>query len=280
MKLYISLDMEGIPGTFNWDHEKKNPLAVKKSIHDHLKDLIDAISNSRKNEQITQIVIADSHSAGDNVDYDFCRMDERIELISGGPRPQYMMPLFSSEYDYVFFVGYHAGTGALRANMDHSYSNSKIQRIWINDMPMNEALINAAFAGYHKVPVALVTGDLALKHELLAPNAMPWIQYVTTKEAVAKFAAKNYNPLKLRAELFHAVNNVFSNQVPSPSLFVFESPIRLKIEFHSTSMADMACMMPYTKRLDGKSVEYVDDDYAVVFEAIVALITLAYGAGF
>lgn len=40
-------------------------------------------------------------------------------------------------------------------------------------------------------------------------------------------------------------------------------------------MADQACLMPYVKRLDGRCVEYVDDDYTVIFEAIMALVTLA-----
>jgi D-amino peptidase len=62
-------------------------------------------------------------------------------------------------------------------------------------------------------------------------------------------------------------------QVP---LFAFEAPITLRIEFQSTSMADLACLMPYTKRVDGRTVEYTDNDYAIVFEAIMALVTLAF----
>ncbi len=279
MKIYISLDMEGIPGTFNWDHEKKNPIAVKNCINDHLKNLIHAIKECPANDKIDEITIADSHSMGDNVDYEFCKIDKRINLISGGPRPFYMMPSLNSGYDYVFFIGYHAGTGALNGNMDHSYSNSKIQKISINDIPMNEALINAAYAATMNIPVALVSGDLALKHELLSPSALPWIEYVVTKEGVAKFAAKNYNPHLINENLNTAVNSVFSRDKNSFGHFTFDTPIKLKIEFHSTSMAEMACLMPYVKRLDGKTVEYVNDDYKIIFEAIVALITLAYATG-
>jgi D-aminopeptidase len=43
-------------------------------------------------------------------------------------------------------------------------------------------------------------------------------------------------------------------------------------------MADVACLMPDVKRLDGRTVEYVNGDYAVMFEAIMALVTLAYSA--
>jgi D-aminopeptidase len=36
--------------------------------------------------------------------------------------------------------------------------------------------------------------------------------------------------------------------------------------------------MPHTKRLDGRTIEFIDDDYGVIFEAIMALVTLAYGS--
>lgn len=271
MKIYISIDMEGMPGTYNWDQEKTNRSAVRKAMQDHVVSCLKAILDSEQADRITEIVIADSHSGGDNLDYDITGMDERICLISGGPRPAYMMPAFDASYSMVFLLGYHAGTGSLKANMDHTYSNSRIQKIWINGIRMNEALINAAYAGYHQVPVALITGDKALQEEMIQP--MPWLEYVCTKEAVAKFAAKNYSPLQVNPLLVKAVkSSLAKSDIP---LYTLSNPITLKIEFHSTAMADVACLMPHTKRLDGRTVEYSESDYGVIFEAIMALVTLA-----
>ncbi len=275
MKIYISIDMEGMPGTFNWDQEKTDRAAVRRNMQQHVNDTIEAILNSPESSQIEEIVIADSHSGGDNLDYSITALDTRISLISGGPRPAYMMPGFDSSYSKVFFLGYHAGTGTLKGNMDHTYSNSRIQKIWINGIRMNEALINAAFAGYHSVPVALISGDKALQQEMQEP--MPWLEYVCTKEAVAKFAAKNYSSAAVKPQLEKDVQNSLTRQnIP---LYTFNKPITLKIEFHSTAMADVACLMPYTKRLDGRTVEYTDDDYGIIFEAIMALVTLASTTG-
>lgn len=279
MKIYISMDMEGIPGTYNWEHEKKNPSEVKKCIHAHLQDVIEAIIQHPKSSEIDEITIADSHSAADNVDYEFCRIDKRVNLISGSPRPSYMMPLLTKCYDMVFLVGYHAGTGAIKANMDHTYSNSKIQKISINGKPMNEALINAAFAGCHDVPVAFVSGDLALYHELKQEDALPKSEYLITKEAVSKFAAKSYNPLLLKAEITNAITKVLDREAGFYDVFRFTSPISLEIEFHSTAMADLALQMPNVLRKDGKTIVYSSDDYLILFGALEALITLAYGTG-
>lgn len=271
MKIYISVDMEGIPGTFNWEHEKVDRISVRKYMQEHIMTALEAILSSDKNPVIEEVVIADSHSHGDNLYYELTDLDPRISLISGDPRPAYMMPAFDSQYSMVFLMGYHAGTGALHGNMDHTYSNSRIQRIWLNDMPMSEALINAAFAGYHKVPVTLVSGDLALKNELMP--IMPWLEFVCTKEGISKFAAKNYSQALVRDDMRRAIP-IALNKLDAP-LFKINAPISLKIEFHSTAMADMACLMPDVQRLDGKTILYQHEDYSVMFDAIMALVTLA-----
>jgi D-amino peptidase len=267
--------MEGIPGTFNWEQEKIDRSSVRKCMMDHVEIVIDEILQSHVAKDLQEICIADSHSNGDNLFYQITARDERINLISGSPRPEYMMPGFDGKFNLVFLLGYHAGTGAMKANMDHTYSNSRVQHIWINDRPMNEALINAAYAGYHGVPVALVSGDKALEDEL--KPILPDINYVCTKEGLAKFAAKNYSLARVNRELRDAVRSslAFTNL----QVYCFDAPIRLKIEFYSTAMADVVALMPGTKRINGKTIVYEHDDYAVLFNALMALITLAYATG-
>lgn len=275
MKIYLSVDMEGIPGTFNWEHEKIDRQSVRKYMTDHVEHAIDEILRWPNADSIEEITIADSHSSGDNLYYQITARDERITLISGSPRPEYMMPGFDASYTMVFLLGYHAGTGALHGNMDHTYSNSKIQKIWINGSAMSEALINAAYAGYHQVPVALVSGDLALKNEM--GPVLPWLRYVVTKEGIAKFAAKNYSTLKVEKELRIAVQDALAAK--DLAIYSFSAPIELRIEFHSTAITDVVALMPGAQRLDGKTILYVHDDYGIIFNALMALITLAYATG-
>ena len=166
MKIYISTDMEGMPGTFNWDQEKTDRTSVRRNYTRHVQTVLENIIAHPRTAEIDEILIADSHSAGDNLDYSITALDRRIDLISGCPRQFYMMPDLSPEFDQVFLLGYHSGTGALRGNMDHTYSNSRIHKIFINGKPMNEALINSAYAGWMGVPVSLVSGDITLQSEL------------------------------------------------------------------------------------------------------------------
>lgn len=277
MKLYLSLDMEGMPGTFNWEQEKTDRPAVRRCIEHHVRTILEAVLASHQAASIEEIAIADSHSAGDNLDYSITALDKRIHLISGNPRPCYMMPDFGSGYDQVWLLGYHSGTGALKGNMDHTYSNSRIHNIWINGKAMNEALINSAYAGYHQVPVALVTGDETLKQELSV--AMPWLQFVATKKAISKFAARNYSQISVDAHTREAVSHALAKSKTDLQVYSFSAPLTLKIEFNSTAMADQACLLPYSQRLDGRTIQYQADDYDVLFEAIMAFVYLAASTG-
>jgi len=75
LKIYISLDMEGIPGTFNWNQETVDRAAVRACMTKHLSDIVDGILHSH--QEISEIMIADSHSNGDNISYDFTEKDAR-----------------------------------------------------------------------------------------------------------------------------------------------------------------------------------------------------------
>lgn len=278
MKLYISIDMEGMPGTFNWDQEKTDRPAVRRCITQHVETALKAVLSHPRSADLAEITIADSHAGGDNLDYGITALDRRVSLISGTPRPFYMMPDLSAEYDQAWLLGYHSGTGALHGNMDHSYSNSRIHKIWINGKSMNEAMINAAYAGYHRVPVSLVSGDEALRQELAV--ALPWLDFVATKKGLAKFAAKNYSQLLVEERLRGAVERALAKPKSELPLFTFAPPITLKIEFNSTTMADQATLLPYSRRLDGRTLDFTADDYAVIFEAIGAFVFLAHSTGF
>lgn len=277
MKLFVSLDMEGVGGTITWNMEQTERAIVRKYMLQQLEWIVEGIQESSANSRIEEIVVADSHSKGDSILYDATALDDRLHLISGSPRAQYMMPDFSNQYDLVFLAGYHCGTGAGQAVMDHTYT-SCFQHIRINGRPMSEALMNSAYAGYHGVPVGLVIGDEALRQELMAEDAMPWVRYVTTKKGLGRFAAKMRPQGVVRRETIEAVKNVLAADCKELPLYRLESPIKLTIEFQSTAMADVAALMPQVERLDGRTIRFVHDDYKTLFDARQVMGILAVSA--
>lgn len=274
MKIYISLDMEGVAGTYSWSQEETNQAEVRKCMMHQVQWIIEGIHSSKANKDIKEIVVADSHSGGDSMLYEITALDDRLHLISGYPRKKYMMPAFDETYDIVFFAGYHGGIGTMYSAMDHSYS-PRFHRIWLQDRPMNESLINAAYAGAFGVPVGLVIGDDSLYNQLMLPDALPWINYVTTKFSLARFAVKNKPFNIVRNQTHEAVIKTLDSDIRKFKVYKFDPPVKLKIEFQTASMADVAELMPGVKRIDGVTIEFVQNDYAVLFDAIDALSTLS-----
>ena len=276
MKLFISLDMEGIAGTFNWQQETTQDRAlVRKWMAQQIEWVIEGIRQSQKNAMVTEITLADSHSNGDNLAYDITGLDERLSLISGNPRPNYMMPTLDGSYDTVFLIGYHAGAGTPYGNMDHTYSNSTIHSLWINGKAMNETFINSAYASCFSIPVSLIVGDKALKDQVMVEGGMPWVEFVVTKEALFKFAAKQ-RPLEcVREETSKAVQKALAKDFKKLPLYGFQKPYELKIEFQTSNQADFASMIPLVERIDGRTLRFVSEDFKQIFEACIYLPALA-----
>jgi D-amino peptidase len=274
MKIYISLDMEGIAGTFTWTQEENDRAEVRKCMSQQVEWVIEGIHSSKVNNSIDEIVIADSHSAGDSLLYEVTAIDDRLHLISGFPRPKYMMPAFDDSYNLVFFAGYHGGIGTLNSNMDHSYS-PRFHKIWIQGRPMNESLINAAYAGYYNVPVGLVIGDDALYNQLKADDALPWIKYVITKYSLSRFAVKNRPLNVVKRETVETVKNLLDSNFKKIPLYKFKPPIKLRIELQTTSMADVLSTIPDVKRIDGLTIEFTHKDYGEIFDGIDGFAELA-----
>ncbi|PLX19409.1 MAG: peptidase [Candidatus Muiribacterium halophilum] len=279
MKIYISLDMEGIAGTYNWNQERTGygREEVVKNMQEQMEWIIQAIHESEKNSQITKITIADSHSGGDNLTYKITELDSRINLISGGPRVKYMMPGLDDTYDQIFFVGYHSGIGNINGAMDHTYSGSCIHNIWIDDIPMNEGIINAYYGGYFNIPTTVITGDKALREELKRLKILDDSLFVETKEAVGRFASASYSKDKVKRDTFEKVKEALSDSFKLPKINKKEKDITLKIELAYTSMADCAELIPSAKRIDGRTVEIVHSDYGVILDSIMAIVLLAQG---
>lgn len=243
LKIYISVDMEGMAGITSPSQERDEVPSFRRALHNQVRWIIEGIHASSRNDEIGEITISDSHGSGTNLSYDeLCQMDERISLVSGSPRRQYMMSCLDETYDVVFLAGYHAGPGEDFANMDHSF--------------------------YGRV-------DSGLRKQLIEKEMMPWVKFVTTKEALSRYAAK-FPPQKvLRENTISAVKEVLDSDLSKIPLYEVATPIKLGFEFKSTAMADTVAQIPRMKRLSGTEVEIICDDMHELECGISAITGLA-----
>ena len=276
MKIYISVDMEGMAGITAPYQEKEETVSFRRALHNQIQWIIVGIHQSCRNDEIEEITISDSHGSGTNLSYDeLSRMDDRISLVSGFPRRQYMMACLDETYDLAFLAGYHAGPGEFHASMDHCFSGKTVASLKINGRPMNEATANAALAGEYGVPVALVIGDSGLKTQLIDNKMMPWVHFVTTKESLSRYAAKYRPQRRLSQETAAAVKEVLESGPDAFPPYRLDAPFTLTIEFKSTSMADMASQIPGVKRLSGTETEIICQTLEELETGILAMTGLA-----
>ena len=276
MKLYISVDMEGLAGITNWKDETEDRERFRNAMNEQVEWVLEGISKSKHNKEITHIYIADSHGGGQNLSYDRLNdKDERVWLVSGSPRPQYMMPAMDDSFDMVFLVGYHAGAGEAASSMDHTYSGASVQNIYINGQLMNEGTINSAYAGIvHKVPVGLIIGDSGLERQMKGEGMMPWPEFVCTKQSLSRFSAV-YKPKKLLKEETIAAVNKALDENERPQLYTLQAPYHCRMDLTNAAKCDQVQQMPGIHRTAGRTVEFESTSFTEIYDAIHGIATMS-----
>lgn len=267
MKIFISLDMEGISGLTYW---KESEEKIVKFMTDEVLAVLDGIKDFDKD---SEIVLCDSHSHGRNLDIK--RIYEDVRIISGYPREFYMISGVDESFDAGIFIGYHAPVGYLNSEMDHTYSSSTIFEVKINGILVGEAEINGAFLGEFDVPVVLISGDDKLKKFSL--SFFPQTTFVITKESLGRFSAKLYHPDYVHKILREETKNSLKN-IKSVKPLKFDKPINIEITFVNTLMAEFASLIPNSKRLDGRRVCFESNSYKDIYNFLMASLSLAYNA--
>jgi D-amino peptidase len=271
MRVYISVDMEGIAGVAHED--QTNPVEPRHAgEYNRFRRLMTNEANAAIAGALeagaTSVLVNDSHWLMRNLLAE--ELNPVAELLSGGPKRLSMVEGIDTGFDAAMFIGYHARAGTRNATIDHTYT-SRVYEVRLNGEAVGELALNAALAGVHGVPVALVSGDQALAAEARALLG-DGIEAVVVKQAVSRFAARSLAPSlacqRIRAGAASALRR-------KHSLLKISPPILLEVDFALTHMADMAELVPGSSRTGGRTVRYAGEDYREVFRAWRAMYNLA-----
>jgi len=271
MKVLISVDMEGISGVVSWDHVNS-----EHKEYERFRKLMTAEANAAIEGALAggaaQIVVNDSHGGMKNVLIE--ELNPAAELISGSPKPFGMMQGIGSDVDAVFFVGYHAAAGAGAAILAHTWSSRAVSEVRLNEQVVGETGLNAALAGAYGAPVVLVAGDRAVTEE--AQALLGEIETVAVKDGVTRTAAQCLHPETAQGRIRQAAERALKLTVPP---FALPTPITVRISFQNALRADQAALLPESRRVDGRSVEWTGDSMPAVYKAFRALTALAWTGG-
>ena len=273
MRVYISVDMEGVAGVVHESQTDPTDPACAAE-YARFRRLMTAEANAAVDGAVaagaTRVVVNDSHWFMRNLLAE--ELHQAAELVAGDPKPRSMVQGIDEPegFDAALFVGYHARAGTRNAILDHTYAD-RIYEVRLNGKPVGELGINAAFAGVSGVPVALVSGDAALAAEakdLLGDG----VGTVVVKEAVSRHAARSVAPaVACRMIRDEATRTLKRKHAP----FVLATPIALEVDFAQTIHADMAELCPGATRTAGRTVAFSHADYREVFRVWRVLLNLS-----
>jgi D-amino peptidase len=254
MKVYISVDMEGIACATHSDHVKmEGPayVAAQKWMTGEVNAAIEGAIQAGADE----FVVADGHGLMRNLLPD--ELHEDALLVLGTPRPLLQMEGVDESCDIAFFLGYHARAGNATGVMAHTHVGSIVYELFLNGDPVTEAAFNGAVAGHFGVPVGLVAGDDALLDEVAVTH--PWAERVITKWAIGPTAARNLTPKASQKKIQSAAKRAVE-RIGEMKVSKLEAPIEFRAHFLKALQAQLVSDIPGVERFDARSVRYVGSD--------------------
>lgn len=183
MKVYISVDMEGIGGVVR-------PAQVQAGTPEYgvacrwMEKEVGAYVLGALEAGAKEVWVKDAHGSGSNMNWEALPHD--VRFVTGRTRPT-RFPGLDETFTALFLVGYHAKAGTPDAVLDHTWSSADDTRFLINNAEVGEIAVDALIGGAFGVPVALVSGDdkTALEAQALLGN----VETVVTKIAATREGA-------------------------------------------------------------------------------------------
>ncbi len=251
MRIYVSIDAEGLPGIVSVSQ------VVESGKHfDELRKIMTRIARqcaeTLKELGVEEVWIADSHGSMLNIDY--LEMPRGTVLIRGFPRPVCMVVGIDRGFAGAVFIGYHSAAGVARSVMDHTMSGRAFHEIRVCGRRASEFYINALVAGQFNVPVILVAGDDKLRQDV--EEVAPWITYVQMKESLTRFSAITRPLDEVLEELREGVQLAIEKlrRGECKPLKPPRQPLDLEIVFRRSEYADLAQSIPGVERVDAYTI--------------------------
>ncbi len=272
MKILIAADMEGITGVTAWDHVDRTHPEYARFRRLMTQDVNAAIQGALE-AGADEILVADGHGYHRNILIE--ELNPRARLNAGSPSPFSMVQGIDSGVSGVLFVGYHARAGTRNAILDHTWSSRCVANLWLNDLLIGEAGLNAAVCGHFGVPVLMVSGDQAVCAEAL--DTLGPLEVAVVKQATGRMSAECLPPSQAHEKICdaagRAVRRLREGQAPPP--FVLPAPLQVVVELISSDMADRASLLPQVERMDGRRLGFTAADMPTAYRLFSAVVSLA-----
>ncbi|HEV7810470.1 MAG TPA: M55 family metallopeptidase [Candidatus Limnocylindrales bacterium] len=274
MRVYISVDMEGIAGV---SHPKPTsrvdteyPAAVELMIGEANAAIEGSVAAGA-----TDILVNDSHGGMYNLRPAALHPAARLlqgqkawSMVAGAQRRD-----GKPAFDVAMFVGYHARAGHPTGTIAHTYNSAPVETR-LNGRPTGEYGFNALVLGVWGIAVGLVAGDDALADE--AAGWLPWSERVVVKEGFGSSAAASLHPdravERIRDAASRAVERARAGEL---RLLEVDEPVTIEVDYRRGIEADFAALVPGGERVGDRTARHVGPDAISAYRGFLAGVRLA-----
>jgi D-amino peptidase len=271
MKVYVSVDMEGIAGISHPNPTQRGDAGYAEAVALMTGEANAAIEGALEGGA-TEVVVNDSHGAMYNLSREGLHPAARLlqgqkawSMVAGaGP---------DSGFGVALFVGYHARAGDPLGTIAHTYSSGPTYTA-VNGRPAGETTINAICLGAWGIPVGMVAGDDRLALEVA--DWLPWAERAVVKEAAGRHAAESLHPSVAREIVAAAAEQAVRRAIAGGlQPLVVPPPVTIEVAYRHAGLADHAAVVPGAVRVGDTTVRHAADDAVTAYRSFLAGVRLA-----
>ncbi|MBI3788567.1 MAG: M55 family metallopeptidase [Ignavibacteriales bacterium] len=254
LKVYISVDMEGVVGTVTEDQLGPAGFEYARFREFMTREALAAV-NAAKEAGATEILVSDSHGNGENLLIELFPKDVRI--IRSWPRHLAMMAGIDNTFDAAIFIGYHASTNNTKGVRAHTFSSARLTRVALNGTEVTEGAFNAAIAGHFGVPVVMMSGDDAAIEEVR--SLIGNVEGAETKKTLGFHSANTLTP-EASYELIGQKVKAALKRLKDFKPYVVKSPVTFEVSFKSYRPAEVLSYLKIIERVNSHTIRFVGKD--------------------
>lgn len=265
MKVFISVDMEGVTTTTTWDECSKSHAAYPLHAEQMTKEALAACQGALS-AGATKVVVKDAHDSATNIDP--TRLPKEVTLVRGWSFcPDFMVEGIDDGFDAAMFVGYHSAAGRCGNPLAHTISKESVT-ITINGRLASEFLIYSWAAAYYGVPTVFLSGDKPLCEEYA--DLHPALVTVPVKDGLGgvsfcRSVEATLPEIRTKSEMALR-QNLTAAKITLPATFEVE------VLFKEHTRAEKASHFPDVQKAGDHTVAFSRKDYYEVLRTLMWIV--------
>ncbi len=262
MKIFISADIEGVNHITSWD-ETNYGNSRYEEFRRQMTSEVKAACLGAYEAGAKEIYVKDAHDSARNILFD--ELPNYVKLHRGWEGGlASMMGGLDNTFDAVLFVGYH-GPARNEGNPLAHTMTTEIVHVKINDKFASEFDINSLYASLLGVPVAFLSGDLALTK--LVKETNPNIEVVATKEG-RHGAVVSLHPSITNQQIEETVKKALLKDL-SNNIVSMPKNFKVEIQYRTHKAAYRASLYPGCMLLNSDSIIFESKNYEDVLRMFI-----------